>query len=184
MADNDFDQLYKNLESALCSPGEFSALMLEVGVNPLDYMEKVPDRFLDYAQISNIIIPNHIKSLGKDAFSNNEKLAGIKLPNSVTAVGNGAFYHCTNLVSIDMNEGIISIGEWAFCGCDSLETISIPSTVTFIGTNAFKDCGKLKELTYEGTKAQWRNLKKNPTWRQESSIKTIRCVDGDINLNK
>ena len=64
-------------------------------------------------------------------------LSSIVIPNSVTTIGWGAFSSCTSLSSVIIQRGIISIGGDAFYGCSSLSNITIPDSVTEIYDGAF-----------------------------------------------
>ena len=50
-----------------------------------------------------------------------------------------------------------------------------------IDSYSFSDCPSLREIHYNGTKQEWRKIKKHGTWKNASPIETIHCVDGDIN---
>jgi len=66
---------------------------------------------------NTIVIPNNVKSIGKEAFSGCALTAKIILPNSV-----------------------ITIGDYAFARCGSLKEITIPNSVKSIGMGAFNFC--------------------------------------------
>ena len=92
------------------------------------------------------------------------------------------FENCRALKSIVIPDKVTSIGYQVFSGCNNLTRVTIPDSVTSISFGVFSDCEKLKEITYKGTKADWNKIKKHPAWNSASAIKTIRCVDGDIEL--
>ena len=64
-------------------------------------------------------------------------LSSIVIPNSVTTIGWGAFSSCTSLSSVIIMSGVTSIGADAFYGCSSLSNITIPDSVTEIYDGAF-----------------------------------------------
>jgi len=53
------------------------------------------------------------------AFEEALNLTSIILPNSITSIGEGAFDICENLISINISASVISIGEFAFSGCSA-----------------------------------------------------------------
>lgn len=87
----------------------------------------------------------------------------------------------TSLRSYTIPNNITAIGEYAFSGYNGLTGVVIPSTVTSIGAYAFRYCSELESITYLGTKDQWKEVKKLPGWKKDSSIKKIICADGITN---
>ena len=64
-------------------------------------------------------------------------LSSIVIPNSVTTIGWGAFSSCTSLSSVIIQRGVINIDGDAFYGCSRLSNITIPDSVTEIYDGAF-----------------------------------------------
>lgn len=87
----------------------------------------------------------------------------------------------TSLRSYTIPNNITAIGEYAFSGYNGLTGVVIPSTVTSIGAYAFRYCSELESITYLGTIDQWKEVKKLPGWKKDSSIKKIICADGITN---
>jgi hypothetical protein len=61
----------------------------------------------------------------ESAFSNCNNITNIIIPTSVTSIGESAFERCRNIISIKIPESVLSIGERAFSGCDSLTDINV-----------------------------------------------------------
>lgn len=87
----------------------------------------------------------------------------------------------TSLRSYTIPNNVTAIGEYAFSGYNGLTRVVIPSTVTSIGAYAFRYCSELESITYLGTVDQWKEVKKLPGWKKDSSIKKIICADGITN---
>lgn len=87
----------------------------------------------------------------------------------------------TSLRSYTIPNSITAIGEYAFSGYNGLAEVVIPSTVTSIGAYTFRYCHELRSITYLGTVDQWKEVKKLPGWKKDSSIKKIICADGITN---
>lgn len=97
-------------------------------------------------KIESIVIPDGVKSIGRNAFSHLNSLCSVIIPESVQTIGDYAFYNCTKLSSIVIPDGVTSIGEYAFDRCETLESITLSSSVTSIGAMAFGNCWKLKNV--------------------------------------
>ena len=104
------------------------------------------------------------------------------IPSSVTWINNGAFWGHVGLISIVIPNNVRGIGDWAFAHCSSLVSINIPISVRNIEYSAFCGCKSLTSITYQGTKLQWRAIKKGDDWCCNSALKMIRCTDGNIEL--
>ena len=133
--------------------------------------------------IGDIVIPATyndlpVTSIGKQAFFSCRSLESITIPDSVTSIGKQAFSGCHSLTSITIPDSVTSIGEQAFSDCTSLTSMTIPDSVTSIDTRAFSGC--TTDITYTGTKAQWKAIMKNWQWDFNSPNYVIHCTDGDI----
>ncbi len=99
--------------------------------------------------ISKIILPDTVVSVGKNAFKDCSKIQ-ISVLGVLTYVGEGAFLGCDGLAEVELGEGITEIEALSFGGCASLESITLPSTLTKIGENAFEDCTSLVYVIMHG----------------------------------
>lgn len=75
-------------------------------------------------------------------------LTSVIIPNSVTTIGNKAFNGCFGLTSIKIPNSVTDINDHAFME-SGLTSIIIPNSVTHIGTNAFAACANLKHVIFE-----------------------------------
>lgn len=98
-------------------------------------------------ELTSVIIPNTVISIGEFAFYNCRGLTSIDIPNSVLTIGHNAFYFCTNLKSVTLGNSVESIGEYAFEACNSLASITIPNSVRSIGNGAFAGCKTLYDFS-------------------------------------
>lgn len=66
----------------------------EAFYQPTDWTTK------NFSSLMEIVLPEGLKTIGKDAFGMNMELQKIEIPASVTDIERGAFYGCTNLSSV------------------------------------------------------------------------------------
>ena len=97
------------------------------------------------ANLTSIVIPKGVTSIGAFAFECCRGLTSIVIPAGVTSMGSWAFSECSNLASVVIPEGVTSIGSWAFYNCSNLTSVTIPANVKSIGKLAFGYSG-LTEL--------------------------------------
>ena len=87
---------------------------------------------------TEIIIPDGVKYINDNAFSNNYQVEKVTIPNSVVAIGESAFENCPNLKEVAMSDNINFIDENAFYDCYQLSDLKIPNNEDmYIGQSAF-----------------------------------------------
>ena len=102
--------------------------------------------FSDYKSLTEVILNDGLREIGRSAFKGCSSLKSINLLSTIAKIDDFAFYNCINLRDIVLSEGLRKIGEYAFCNCKSLQKITIPSTITKISCSAFRDCTDLSEV--------------------------------------
>ena len=137
ISDNEFNDVYNKIKSYKFTR-LFTEAMLEADINPLNYTEAVPPRYLYESNIQHVDIPVGIIVINKYSFACCRKIKEVTIPEGVIKIGEGAFYNCT-----------------------SLEFLHLPSTLKYIDTAAFAMCTRLKEVTFAGTVKQWIKVKDN-----------------------
>lgn len=166
--------------------------------------------FCTTSEITSIVIPEGITSIGTGAFSYCQ-LTSINIPSSVESIGAYAFNNCSQLttVTFEENSNLSIIGEAAFNGSSKLARIEIPDSVTVIGRSAFGACVKLasvsigKEasqlneigesafyncqgltaLTFAGQSDKWETVSLGSNWCKLSRLTHVVCLDESISLN-
>jgi len=73
--------------------------------------------FSGCSELTEVVIPNGVKTIGNYAFSNCPNLSSVKIPNSVETIEEKAFYY------------------WSWSGNNQLKTITIPASVKTLGNN-------------------------------------------------
>ncbi|MEI8086605.1 MAG: leucine-rich repeat protein, partial [Paludibacter sp.] len=98
------------------------------------------------SQLSTLVLPTTLTSIGSQAFDGCNSLTDITLPNSLTSIGIRAFADCTSLTAITLPSSLTTISGNAFQG-SGLTSITIPSSVTSIDGYVFADCCYLTDIT-------------------------------------
>ena len=101
--------------------------------------------FWEQYGLTEVIIPNSVKSISTRAFSNTE-ITSIVIPNSVTNIEQMTFYNCKNLSSVTLGSGLTCIEDRVFEGCTALASINIPQGVSSVGKRAFRQCSSLDTI--------------------------------------
>ena len=108
----------------------------------------IGDHAFNYCSgLTSVTIPNSVMSIGDHAFQYCSGLTSVTIPNGVTSIGDHVFQYCSGLTSVTIPNGVTSIGEYAFYGCSVLTSVTIPNSVTSIGQSAFSNCSDLTSVT-------------------------------------
>lgn len=145
--ENEWDKIYTELEHDYngADIGDFTAYMYAAGINPLDYLDRVPQHYLCYSTLTNPIIPEGIKEIEHGAFSSSS-IEHLNVPNSCEKVFSHACSNCEQLKSVHLGDAVKSVGSNAFFNCRGLSEINFPKSLYEIGAAAFKYCDSLPEV--------------------------------------
>ncbi len=98
----------------------------------------IPDyTFYKCENLTNLVISQNIKSIGKCAFKGCSSLENIIMGEQMESIGDYAFYGCTGVKEIYISDSVRYIGSYAFKGCVRVDSVVIPSDVETIGKHAF-----------------------------------------------
>lgn len=100
-----------------------------------------------YSALTEIMLPQTLRSIGAFAFSGNSRLTEAEIPDGVETIGIYAFSYCGKLASVHLPDALISIGGNAFDCCSKLDNVVLPAGVTAIPGNLFYECAALKNVT-------------------------------------
>ena len=93
----------------------------------------------------------------------------------------GAIDLCNPAVAPAITE-IDEAGFGAGFGLEVATGVRIPKSVKKIGAGAFSQSPKLRHIAYEGTKAEWNAIEKDPFWYEAGPVHAqyVECSDGNI----
>ena len=74
------------------------------------------------------------------------------------------------------------MGNAWFNYCTGLVHVTIPKTVSAIAQNTFRNCNSLTDITFMGTKAEWKWIGFGAEWNYGMPSCTVHCTDGDITV--
>lgn len=132
--------------------------------------------YFTYPNLTSVIIPNSVTSIGKQSFCACVNLTTISIPNTVMTIGYNAFSSCgkldyntfdnayyignennpymvlveaknKNITTCEINNNCRFIYDEAFEDCKDLWEISMPNNIVGIGHDAFWGCYSLKSIT-------------------------------------
>ena len=95
---------------------------------------------------SEIKFPKTLKSIEREAFSNNDSVTEISLPDGLESIGTYAFAGNTSLVKVSIGDGITELSDGVFSGDKLLKNISLPYGLKSIGRFVFDTDKNIEEL--------------------------------------
>lgn len=150
---------YKNLKNVILPNGitkieneAFCDCISLEKINLPDSLITLERTFSNCEELSNIKLPDKLKSIGPSCFYRCISLTHIEIPDSVETIGACAFWGCKNLKSIKLSENITRISGRSFNECESLESIEFPKKMKALGDWLFARCTSLKTLYFTGDK--------------------------------
>ena len=97
--------------------------------------------FGGFIDLKSVVIPAGVEKIGEDAFCYDFELTSVTIPNTVTSIGTNAFYSDDKLSSFTIPGSVKSIGESAFWSCVGISDLVLPEGLETIGNDAFGGCG-------------------------------------------
>lgn len=140
----------------------------DFNANPIQFAKSIT---LNGKNITDLVIPDDVESIGDFAFYNCNSLQSITIGKGVKSIGQSAFYYCYNVPSLEVPGNVAEIGTGAFSsmrgikemtlgngieiidtdafkGCQALTSVSFPASLKKIGSTAFASCGALAEVNF------------------------------------
>ena len=94
----------------------------------------------------------------------------------VDSIREREFQNYTTLVTVDAKSGLRAIGGSAFVDCSSLTRVNFPSCLEAIGDSTFRNCNSLTDIYFDGTDAQWKDVKKGNGWKPDATKAHWHCT--------
>lgn len=126
-------------EEALAQCGGLGALTFDEGLT------SIGQKAFYWSSITELHLPESLKSLSYWMCYNCENLQKVTLPNSLTEIAEGAFKSCKQLTEINIPTALTTIRETAFDECAMLKELNL-SNVTTIEGYAFRNCTQLTKV--------------------------------------
>ena len=124
------------------------------------------------SNITSIVIPESVQTIGASAFHSCYELTSISLPENLKNIDFATFAYCKKLPKISIPRNVTSIGPSAFYGCYVLDSLTIPENVTSIGEKAFYSCSSLKTIIWNAYKYE-NTIEKSPLYDIKDALRTI-----------
>ncbi len=102
-------------------------------------------------QITELVVPNTVKSIGASAFSDNEFLITISISDSVKTIGREAFRQSNNVTSLTIGSGAALIESDTYQEFRYLTKLVVPEGVTRIDAGAFSELYSVTSLSLPST---------------------------------
>ena len=97
--------------------------------------------FMNCSQLTKVIIPASVKTIGTMAFYNCQSLQEVIVMGSLEEIPDYCFSGCRALTKLSVAGQVKRLGVEAFARCSSLESLQVPDGVTTIDTNCFLSSG-------------------------------------------
>lgn len=144
-----YDELYYYALKEI-SVTQLTEMLLSAGINPLEHLSTIPEDFLFYAYLGAADVANITSiNLGDRTYQYIEEHA----------------FTGSNIVELDfIDSNLQAIESQAFYG-SKLRKIILPDTLKRIEHSAFAYCDDLKDIWYEGSFDQWKEIQKGIDWK-------------------
>ncbi|MBO4814578.1 MAG: leucine-rich repeat protein [Muribaculaceae bacterium] len=106
--------------------------------------QSVPAMAFFDMQLTQVVLPASLKSIGMGAFAGCDQLATIELPATIDSIGSYAF-NGSGLTSVNVPASVKYVGEGAFSNCQALTMANVEASV--LGANLFKADEQLATVT-------------------------------------
>ena len=107
-------------------------------------VKSIGEYAFDHSDLTTIVIPDHIQSIGESAFGSCKNLTSVTLPEGIDRLFR-VFSGCTSLRRITIPESVVSANA-LFDNCTNLDSVVLPPNITLLGST-FSNCISLQNVT-------------------------------------
>lgn len=118
---------------------------LTIQSNPMSIAQNI---LYNNKEITDVILPVGVDSLGDYTFAHCSPLQYVHIPNTVRYIGEGVFSDCNKLDTIVMSDSLSYLGKKAFRNCSRLKNCKLPEKLTFINDSCFENCVSLSSINF------------------------------------
>lgn len=93
-------------------------------------VSKIQSIIYDNDTIRKVIIPESVKIIGENCFTESPSLEEVEIRGVVTELEKNAFFNCTALKSLSFKEGLVKGVMGSVLGCTGLEELHVPASLT------------------------------------------------------
>ena len=142
---------YKSLDGVLFSKDEKELIYYPAARNATSYVvpsgveELIRMSFAWAANLSDISLPESLRTIGDLAFFRCEALKGLVIPSGVTAINNYAFQR-SGLVNIVVPDNVVHLGTGVFYECADLNFLALGKNIELNDPSLFGRCRELETL--------------------------------------
>ena len=110
-------------------------------INPDWKDDEIPlEGFCGKKTLTSIVLPDVIKSIGSNAFSDSGLKGSLNIPEGVVEIGKWAFTNNDFTGILTLPSTLKKIGGYAFTGCCFICPLNLPDGIEEIGCGCFEDC--------------------------------------------
>lgn len=137
--------------------------------------------FMGLTSITEVIIPDNVKTISTSAFQDCTGLTEIILPPSLTSIGEYAFKDCSSLVSVlCLPQTAPTLGGSAFVGCASGLIICVPNLGSYNNTGSWNNYKLISNFLDENDEVEVAERKisyfRSNSWDEIDIYRTLRKV--------
>lgn len=108
--------------------------------------ERVEEEAFSCSEVTRVIFPESIVSVGANVFGNCEKLEFVHLPSSLKELSPYMFYGCSSLKAVELPLMLESMPEGLYAGCSSLEEVPFRNGLKELPSGFVDGCSSLKSI--------------------------------------